>query len=179
MHEAFGQQRHHTRVTVKGTVADHTAFTPIEIENGGEREINPTGAQLRTQHVARRRGRIGGAQRAAARHGLGALAIVHPHLAESAHGRQVGKAIGAKALHAAALMVHADQQIVTHGLDTAGQLQQLRAVFPVAGKQDHATGQRMGQAAAVGGGQLCACHVEDEGGVFGHRVSNIRLLLQT
>jgi hypothetical protein len=29
----------------------------------------------------------------------------------------VGEAIGAKALHAAALVVHADQQVLAHGLD--------------------------------------------------------------
>jgi hypothetical protein len=114
----------------------------------------PQARSSAAQHVARRRGRVGGAQRAAAGHGLGALAVIHPHLAQRAHGRQVGEAIGAKTLHAAAFVVHADQQVIAHGLDAAGELQQLCAVFPVAGEQDHAAGQRVGQAAAVGGGEL-------------------------
>ena len=48
--------------------------------------------------------------------------------------RQVGQAIGAKPLHPAAFMVHAHQQVAAHGLDGAGQLQQLGAVMPIASK---------------------------------------------
>ncbi|MNV99694.1 hypothetical protein D3C71_1950910 [compost metagenome] len=87
--------------------------------------------------------------------------------------------IGAKTLHAAAFVVHADQQIVAHGLDAAGELQQLCAVFPVAGEQDDTAGQRVGQAAAVIDAEGGASDVKDEGGLFGHRVSHIRLLLNT
>ena len=113
-------------LSMEGAVADHAALAPVEVQHRREREIDAAGAQLAAQHIARRSGCVGGAQRAAA----------------------------------------------GHGLDGGGELQQLRTVFPVAGKQDDAAGQRVGQAAAVGGGQLCTCHVEDEGCVFGHRASN-------
>ncbi len=198
VHEALGQQRHHARVAVEGSVADDAAsgragppqafrapvggsqrlrwrgglIRPVEVQHGREAEVHATGAQLGAQHVARRRGGVGGAQRATAGHGLGTLAVIHPHVTQRPHGRQVGEAIGAKTLHAAAFMVHTDQQVIAHGLDAAGELQQLCAVFPIAGEQDHAAGQRVCQTAAIGGGQLCACHVEDEGCVFGHRASN-------
>ena len=48
------------------------------------------------------------------------------------------------------------------------ELQQLRTVFPIAGKQNDAAGQWVDQAAAVMGAERGARNVEDEGCVFGH-----------
>ena len=65
-------------------------------------------------------------------------------------------------------MIHANQQIGTHRLDVVAQRRELSTVAPVARKQDHAAGERMGQAAAIGGAELGAGDIENEGGVRGH-----------
>ncbi|VZR45944.1 Uncharacterised protein [Escherichia coli] len=77
------------------------------------------------------------------------------------------EAVGAEALHAAAFVVHADQQVGAHGLDRGGEFQQLRAVLPVAREQDHAARERVRQPAAIGRGERRAGDVEDDGGMFG------------
>jgi hypothetical protein len=109
------------------------------------------------QHEAGRGGRLGGAHR-----------VLHPQLAVVAHRRQVGEAVGAQALHPAALVVDADQQVLADGLDLGDQRGELGPVLPVAGEQDQPAGQRMGQAAAVVGAQRGAGDVEDDGAVVVH-----------
>ena len=59
------------------------------------------------------------------------------------------KTIRAEALHPAAFVVDADQQVGPDRLDLRGQRGELGTVGPVAGKQDQATGQRVLQAAAI------------------------------
>ena len=164
VHEALGQQRSYTRVAVEGAVANHPTFAMVQVEHRGEAEIHAAGAQLGTQHITRSRSGIGGTQRAAAG---AALAILHPHLAQGAHGGQVGEAVGAKALHAAAFVVHANQQVGPHGLDVAAQGGELGTVLPVATEQDDTAGERVGQAAAVSRSQRGAGHVQDDGGMEG------------
>jgi hypothetical protein len=61
----------------------------------------------------------------------------------------------------------------------AGELQQLGAVFPVAGKQDDAAGPAGGQAAAVGGGELCAGDVDDEGACSVMGLPIVKLLFKS
>ena len=171
VHQALGQQRHHARVAVEGAVADDAAarstglIRMVEVEHGREGKVHAAGAQFAGEHIARRGGRVGGGERAAA---LPRFAVLHPQLAKGAHGRQLGEAVAAKALHAPAFVVHADQQVVTHRLDGTGQCQQLGAVLPVAGKQDHAAGQGVGQTAAVHGRQGGTGDVKNEGCVFCH-----------
>ena len=82
-----------------------------------------------------------------------------------AHRRQLGETIAAEALDTAALVVDADQQIVADGLDLGDQPGQLGPALPVAGEQDRAAGQRMGQPAAIGGVQRRAGDVQDQGRV--------------
>jgi len=159
---------------MESTVADHAAATPVQVQHGREGKINAASPQLAGQHIARRCGCIGG------RHGPAAwatLAVLHPQRAQGAHGWQLGKAIGAKALHAAALVVHADEQILTHGLDGAGELQQLCPITPVAREQHHTARQRVDQAPAVVCAECSARHVEDQGGVSGHASAPVILLL--
>ena len=168
VHQTFGQQGDDARVAVEGAVANHAALAPIQIQHRRKAEVHAARAQLAGQHVARCRGRVGGAQRAAAGRGFGTLAVVHPHCAQRRHWRQMRKAVGAKALHAPAFVVHANEQVVTHSFDGAGQFQQLGAVVPVARKQDHAAGQRVRQAAAVGVAERGAGDVKNQGSVFGH-----------
>jgi hypothetical protein len=76
--------------------------------------------------------------------------VAHPQFAQRAHRRQVREAVGAKALHAAAFVVDANQQVGPDRLDLGVERGHLRAVLPVAGEMDHAAHQRIGQAPAVG-----------------------------
>jgi hypothetical protein len=80
----------------------------------------------------------------------------------------VGETVGTKALHTPAFVVHRDQQVVPHGLDLTAQFGQLGTVQPVAGKQDDATHQGMGQALAFGGGEAVAGDIDDERSVLMH-----------
>ena len=166
--QALRQHADHTRVARERTVANHAAGTVVKIEHRGEGKVHPAGAQLGAKHVACRGGRAQGAQRATAFALPGALAVVQPHLAKRRHGRQVGETIGLEALHAPALVVHADEQIVAHGLDLGREGQQLGTVLPVAREQDHAAHQRVRQARAVGRREAGAGNVDDQGGVLGH-----------
>ena len=168
MRQALGQHRHHARVGMEGTVTDHTAATPVQVQHGCEGKIDAASPQLTGQHIARRCGRIGGRHGPAARAGF---AVLHPQCAQGAHGWQLGETVGAKALHAAALVVHADEQVLAHGLDRAGELQQLRTVAPVAGEQDDAPGERVRKAPAVVCTELRARHVQQEGGMDRHAFS--------
>ena len=191
MHQALGQQGHYARVPGEGAVADDGAagsaglprasqtrprgrmraaicgdfMLVIQVEHRREAQVHPTGAQLGTQYIAPRGGGIGSVQGAGVlfRRGGG-----HPHLAQCAHGRQVGKSVRLEPLHAAALMVHADQQPGPDLLDVTAQGCQLGTVLPVACKQDQPADQRMLQAPAVCLAQRGAGNVDDEGRVEGH-----------
>ena len=103
--------------------------------------------------------------------GIG-LGLSHPHLAQGAHGRQVGKTVGLEALHRTALMVHADQQVGADLFDVAAQGHELRAILPVAGKQNQPAHQRVLESLAVNPGQSQAGNIDDEGGVEGHENSS-------
>ena len=159
VHQAFGQQADHARVAAKGAVANHTAFAKIKVEHRREAEINAAGAQFGTQHITASGGGVG----------RGHL-VVDPLRAQGAHRRQVRQAVGAKTLHPAAFMIDADQQVITQGLDLGAQLAELLAVFPVAGEQDDAAGQRVLEAAAIVLAEFETGDVDDEGGVLGHGV---------
>ena len=99
------------------------------------------------------------------------LDVLPPKLAQGAHGRQVGEAVGAKALHAPTFVVDRDQQISTDAFDVGTERGQLRTAVPVAAKQNHAAHERMRQTAAVHVGQCGAGNVDDQGGVLCHGVS--------
>ena len=142
VHHAFGQQSNDARVAAKGAVPDDGAFTKIEVKNGREAEVNAAAAQLGGQHVTASCGGVGRCQ-----------LVLNPQLAQGAHWRQVGKAIGFKALHAPTFMVNANQQVFANGFDRSAQGCELRAVFPVTGKQNDAAREWVFQAAAVVLGQ--------------------------
>jgi hypothetical protein len=93
--------------------------------------------------------------------------------AQRAHRRQVGEAVGAKALHAPAFVVDADQQVGAQVLDLGAQGTELRAAFPVASKQDDPAGERVPEALAVRSGQPGAGNIEDDGGSVHHEGSGI------
>ena len=157
VHQAFGQQCGDAWVAVERAVANDTAFAKIEVQHGGEAQVHTAGAQLGSQNVATRCGRI------ACLHG-----IFHPQLAQGAHGRQVGETVGLEALDAATFVVDADQQVLAHALDVAAQRAELGPVLPIAGKQDDAADQRVFEALAVCFCEREACNVDDEGSVLGH-----------
>ena len=77
----------------------------------------------------------------------------------------MGEAVGAEALHAAAFVVDADQQVGPQRLDLGDELGQLAPVLPVAREQDQAAGERVREAAAVVGVERGAGDVEHDGGV--------------
>ncbi|MDT4845486.1 hypothetical protein FQZ97_794760 [compost metagenome] len=166
-HQGLGQQGHHARIARKGAVTNDRALAVIQIQHRREAQVHTAGAQLGTQHIARRSRRVAGPQcRSTVQ--LALAPGLPPQRAEGRHGRQLGETVGAKALHATAFVVHGDQQVVPHGLDLAAQPRQLGAVLPVAGEQDHAAHQGMCQASALSGGQAVAGDVDDQGGVLLH-----------
>jgi len=165
VHQAFCQQAHHTRVTTKGAVANDTALAIVQVQHRGEAQVHTAGPQLGSQHVTTGCGRIRGVQRARVlfRAGRG-----HPHLSQRPHRRQVGKAIGLESLHAPAFVVDTNQQIGAHFLDVPAQGRELRAVLPIARKQNQAADQRVLEALAVNLGQARAGDIDDQGSVKGH-----------
>jgi len=52
MHDTLGQGGDHTWITMERTVANHPAFTMVEVKHGGEAEIHPAGTQLAGEHKA-------------------------------------------------------------------------------------------------------------------------------
>ena len=158
VHQALGQEAHHTRVAPEGAVANHAAFAVIKVEHRGETQIDTTGAQLRPQDVTASGGGVGGAHGARA---LACLFVIQPHLAERAHGWQMREAVTLETLHATAFMVDANEQIRAQFFDRMAQARQLFAVLPVARKQNNATHQRVLEALAIGGGQGQTCDVDN------------------
>ena len=79
----------------------------------------------------------------------------------------MGKAIGFKALHAAAFVIHANQQVFANAFDRRAQAGELGTVLPIAGKQNDAACVWVFQAAAIVFGQTQAFNVDDEWGVLG------------
>ncbi|CFE02647.1 Uncharacterised protein [Bordetella pertussis] len=147
------QHGDHACVMVEGAIADHLAHAVVEVQYRREAEIDAAGAQLGGQHVA----------------GLGRQPhrrqrIAVPQLAQFLHGRQRGKAIVAKALHAAALVVHRDQQrLLARLVDGPRQRAQLPAIGEIAREQDHPAHQGVAQAALLVLGQRRAGHIHHDG----------------
>ena len=97
-------------------VADDAARPVVEIEHRREAEIDAMRAEFATRACAPSR-------RASARGG-GDIAV--PQLAQRAHRRNGGEAF-AKALHAAAFVIHGDQQRrIAERVDRRGQRSKLR-----------------------------------------------------
>jgi hypothetical protein len=85
----------------------------------------------------------------------------------------VRETIGLEALHTAAFVVNADQQIATDFLHLDAQGAELLTVFPIASEQNNAASQRMLEPLAISFGQREAGDVDDERrvlarGVGGH-----------
>ena len=147
---------------MEGAVADHGAVAEVQVQHRREAQVDAARAQLGGHHVAGRGGGVGGGHRAVAGR---AVAVVHPALAVDVHRRQVREAVGTEALHAAAFVVDAHEQVGPDRLHLRHQLGDLLAVDPVAAEQDRAAGERMREAAPVVGAQRRAGHVEDDGRV--------------
>ena len=127
MAHALGEQGHDARVPVKRAIPDHLRMAIVEIEHRRETEVDTASTQFGSQDVARRGCNLGGQQH-----------ILVPKLAQPAHGRQHGEAIGAKALHAPAFMIDRDEEVLAHGTNRIGQRGELRAIFEVPCEQDDA-----------------------------------------
>jgi hypothetical protein len=161
VHQALGQQAHHTRVAVEGAAADHAAGAEVQVQHRREAQVHAAGAQLGGQHMAGGRGGIGGGER-----------VLHPLFTQHPHRRQVGETVGAEALHAATFVVHADQQVGPQLLGRRGEFGQLAAAFEIAREQDQPASERVAQAPGIGLGQRGAGDVEHHGGVQGHGVGS-------
>ena len=94
------------------------------------------------------------------------LRVGRPTLAQPAHGRQAGKAV-TEALHAAAFVVHGNQQFRPRSADRRGERTQLFRLGVVAGKQDHSADQRMLENLALFRGDFIGGHVEHDGAGMG------------
>jgi hypothetical protein len=77
----------------------------------------------------------------------------------------MGKTIGFEALNTAALVVHANQQIASESFDIATQRCQLRAILPIACKQNQTAHQWIFQTRTVNFGQTGTGNIDDERGV--------------
>lgn len=162
MNERAGKHRDDPRIAMEGAVANDAAAAVVEVEHRREAQVDAASAQLGAEHVTGSARCLHRVHRAAA---AAEMTVVHPKLAERAHRRQVGEAIGAKALHPAALVVDADEQVLADRLDFSGELGELLAVAPVAREQDDAPSERVLEAAAVFGVEREAGDVEDDRGV--------------
>jgi len=163
VHERLSQHADHARIGAQGAVADHGAAAVVEVQHRGEAQIDAAGTQFGRQHVAASGGGAAGGERG----GAGWLRrLTQPHLPQRAHGRQVRKAVAAKALHAAAFVIDADQQVGAYFFDLPAQLGELGAALPVAAKQNHTAHQRVCEALALGFVEPGAGDVDDQGGVL-------------
>ena len=161
VHQALRQAGDGGRVAAKAAVANDAAGAPVQIQHRGKAQIHPASAQFSRQHVAAGQRCLAGAFGAGLR----------PQLAQHAHGGQVGEPIGAKALHAPAFVIDANEQVGPQRLDLGAQGRELGTVVPVAAKQNHAANQRMGQALAVDVRQRSARNINDQRGMAGRRGS--------
>src|SRR5690606_40460366 len=85
-------------IEMQRAIADGAARAVVDVEHRREREVDAVRGELGARNVAER---AGGAARE--------VAVPVPEPAELAHRRQRGES-GAKALHAPALVIHADGQ---------------------------------------------------------------------
>ena len=140
-------------ITVEGSIADDAANAVIEIEHGGEAEIDSAGAQLGREHIADVGCNPHGNQR-----------IFHPAFTQRPHARQYGESIGAEALHATAFMIDGDQQARSaQFVNGAGQVKELSAALEIAGEQNDAADERVRQALALGFCEREPVDVDHEG----------------
>ncbi|MCY1515683.1 hypothetical protein D9M68_502800 [compost metagenome] len=151
--ERARQHGDHAGIAVESAVADDLADAVVQIQHGREAHVHAAGPQFGRQHVP----------------GLGRQAhrqerIAFPQRTQFAHRGQRGEAVFAEALHAAAFVVHQDQQRLLAGLvDLARQLGELFAAFEVAGEQNHAAHERMAQALFLFLSQRVSRHIDHHG----------------
>jgi hypothetical protein len=91
-----------------------------------------------------------------------AFAVLCPHLAQAAHGWQMGEPIGSKALHTSAFMVDANEQVFSDCLDLGAQSRELCATLPIAAEQNNAACQRILKSLFVNRREAKTFNVNDE-----------------
>ena len=146
---------------VEAAVADDGAFAPIEVEDGGEGEVDAAGGQFGGEDVSDALG---------ATLGFGGTLFV-PDCAEGAHGGQAGEAFG-EALDAAAFVVGGDDEGGgAQGFDLGGEAGELLRVLVVAPEEDDAADCGVEQALFFVFGEGVALDVGHDGAareVLGH-----------
>ncbi len=98
-HHRLRQTCDHLGFGIKGTAADRAAAVVIKVEHGRKAEGDAVGAQFGTEHQAGGTCFIERGKR-----------IFCPTPSQTAHRRQAGEAVAAKALYAAAFVIDADDQ---------------------------------------------------------------------
>ena len=138
-HHVGGRQSPYAvRVPMERAVADDLAHPVVQIDAGREAEVHAHGPQLACHEPTDGAGQ---------RQGLAAV-LVEP-TPQGSRGGQSGEMVP-EALHSAALMVDRHQQLRrAHGAELGGQRGNLRGVAVIAGEEEHAAHQRVGQNLAV------------------------------
>ncbi len=138
MAQMGGQQGDDTGVGMEGAVTDHSAATPVHVEDRREAEVNPVGTQLGSEHEAEGRG-----DAACNQH------ILVPQVSEPPHRRQARESF-AEPLNASTFVIDGDQQRrIAEGVDFVRELAQLLRRLEIPREQDHHADQRMGQPVPV------------------------------
>ena len=145
--EPFAQRRrevgYRAGLAMECAVADDRALSIIEIENGGETEVDALRGELRADDAAPSLGI-----------GDGEVGVAIPCLAQRAHGGHTAETV-AEPLDPTAFVVDTDQRRrIARRADTIGQRLELSRRFVVAREKDHAADQRMGDAPPIFGVEI-------------------------
>ena len=139
------------RIVVERAVADHRARAEIEVEHRREAEVHAVRAQFARDRPAQQ-----------VRFGRGKRDVGVPPLAQRAHRRNRRESV-AEPLHAAALVIDADEQVRrAQRANLRRKRGELRGVGVVALEQDDATDQRMREAAAIVVRELQSLDADDD-----------------
>ena len=152
VHESPRQDRYDLGRAMKRSVADDFAYAPVKVQHGGETEIYADRPQFRRHKPAENLRRPAPVIRIEI--------ILSP---DQMRGRQCREAV-TESLHAAALVVHGDEQRrPPHRVDLDGQAPELPGIPIVAAEQDDAADQRVGEHLPVLRTKLEALDVDHEG----------------
>ena len=150
-HHGLAQLKHGVGIGMERAVADDRRGAVIEVEHRPKTEVDPVRAQLTRQYKPGFTCKL-----------TCALRVRIPDFAKRSHRRNAGEAF-AKPLHASAFVIDSDQQRRRFKcVDLGSQRGQLRRIAVIAGEQNHAAHQGMGQALAVLIREFGACNIEHQ-----------------
>ena len=168
VHQTLGEHRDDARIAMEGAIADHAAAAVVEVEHRREAEVDAAGAQFAAKHVAG--GGAASSARIAPLAGPPAPSCIHISPSTRIGGKWVKPSLRKRCTRPPSWSTQSSS-VGPHRLDLGGKLGELAAIPPVAGEEDHAAGERMGEPAAIVGVERQAGDVEDRPvrGPPGHR----------